>query len=222
MGAGTDTESYKDYFSGVVLLDRGGRIDESIGIFGEYGNAEEHGIKDAVGISNYCYMAFEAADGYTLTVSELAFYARAEEAGTLNFEIYKVSELPTKLLNKDGTNTVLPDEYGNTDENDGTDETVFTEENKYGTYSFALEKEWNSRHYDLEKSITVSGGEYIVLRFLNNCVLPNEVEEKEDTDSAKDDSSITGGESSAEEAVEKAWLYFTVNYPMFYFDEAKN
>lgn len=207
MGVGGDEEAFKNYFSKVILLSHGGRTERSISSFNAkiaYENSDK--IDNVVDFGDYCYIAFEVADGYVLTVDEFAFFARTEDtAGSLELEFYVTDELPTKIEN-DGGEVYFPDsavgdnevyvpetdsatgEPVDRGESERSDGDVFTEDKKYHSDSMSVSSRWGSVLLEFDTPQTVSEGEYIVIRVKNN---------------------ITAAESQR--------IRFTINYLMFHF-----
>ncbi len=203
MGEVADESEFKEIFSNVILLDREGRRDVSIDIFSAFDN-DEKGVPKVVNFDDYCYIALEVDSNHTVTVSELAFFAWAEGSGaSLSFEIYKSRELPTKIKNLDGSYTYYPDKYGlmpqkdingnYIDRADERDETVLSSEKLLASSAFRIDTKYDSTHIDFDRSATLSGGEYIVIKVASNCV--------QDGATSLDTCS------------------FTFNYLLFYFEE---
>ena len=212
LGVGGDEEAYKKYFSNVILLSHEGRTERSISAFNasiSYENSTEMG--EVVAYGDYCYIAFEVADGYTLWVDEFAFFAKTEGASaTLELEFYVTDELPTKLESgdsevyypdgSDGDNSVYvpetdPDSGEVIERGDGekSDADIFTEDKKYYTDSMSVSSHWSSVLLDFDGAQTVKEGEYIVIRVRTNLDATEESER----------------------------IRFTVNYLMFHFENAE-
>ena len=212
MGVGDDEEAFKKYFSSVILLSHEGRTERSIGAFNAsitYENSTD--IKEVVNCSDYCYIAFQVSDGYTLVVDEFAFYAKTDGSqATLELEFYVTDEIPTKIENgdsdvyfpgtSDGDNSVYIPETDSTSgeiidrgESEKTDTDIFTEDKKYYTDSMKVSSKWSSVLLEFDTKQTVNEGEYIVIRIKNNC----------------------------ESADESQRIRFTINYLMFHFEDAK-
>lgn len=210
MGVGDEEEAFKRYFSNVILLSHDGRTERSISAFNAsitYENSTE--INEVVDHGDYCYIAFQVADGYSLTVDEFAFFVKSEtDSGTLQIEFYVTDELPTKIESgdsevyypekADGDNSVyIQETESGSGENETraekTDKDIFTEDKKYHTDSMKISSRWNSVLLEFDTPQTVNDGEYIVIRIKNNCESENENER----------------------------LRFTINYLMFHFTNAE-
>ena len=188
MGVGEEQDSFQKYFSNVILLSHSGRSERSIAAFNAavtYENSTE--IRDVIGCADYCYVAFEVADGYTVTVDEFAFCARSDgDTDTLELEFYVTDQLPTKIDGSDSTvyfpekadkdnATYTPETDPNTglmlDRENGErgDSDVFNSENRYHTDSMSISAQWDSKLLEFDAPQTVHEGEYIVIRVKNNC-----------------------------------------------------
>jgi len=205
MGAGATADAYRDYFSSVVLLDReGGRYDENFETFLDFsGEDSDTEVPVVIEERTYTYVAFRVSDGYTLTVSELALFLKAAEKGSVMTEIYRSDMIPTKIDLGGGQYLYYPDESGEMpkkddegnyiDREDEVDESVLDETKLIATAGLRAAPDWDSTHVDLTKTV-ISGGEYLILKFVENCALNDG---------------------------ENAYGPFTLNYIMFYFDEAR-
>ncbi len=214
MGVGDEQDSFKKYFSNVILLSHSGRSERSISVFNanvSYENSTE--IEEVIAHGDYCYIAFEVADGYTLTVDEFSFFAKTDgEAGTLELEFYVTDELPTKIDSgeadvyypdsADGDNSVYTPETDSNSgsiidrgENERSDADIFTEDKKYHSDSMKVSAEWSSVLLEFDTPQTVKEGEYIVIRVNTNCLAIDDRESER--------------------------ISFTVNYLMFHFVNAE-
>ncbi len=214
MGVGDDEDAFKKYFSNVILLSHSGRSERSISAFNaevSYENSTE--IKEVIDCGDYCYIAFEVADGYTLTVDEFAFFAKTDgKSGTLDIEFYVTDEIPTKIDSgssdvyypdsAEGDNEVYTPETDadsgdiiDRGENEKGDADIFTEDKKYHTDSMHVSAEWSSVLLEFDTPQTVKTGQYIVIRVKTNCL--------------------------AIEARENERIKFTINYLMFHFENAE-
>lgn len=214
MGEGLEQDSFKNYFSNVILLSHEGRSERSITAFnGEISLENSTEIKDVIDCSDYCYIAFEVADGYVLKVDEFAFFARTEDvAGVLELEFYVTDELPTKIEGGE-SDVYFPDSSGEdnsvylpeTDATSGeiveredgerSDADIFKAEDKYHSESMRVSAEWDSVLLEFDTPQTVKAGEYIVIRISNNCLAVGERENER--------------------------ISFTINYLMFHFTQAE-
>ena len=80
LGAGGSEEDYADYFSSVILMSPSGKTTERMATFyGAMSLGESSTMKDVVEYDDYRLIAFKVANGYTLTVSEFAFFLHTEE-----------------------------------------------------------------------------------------------------------------------------------------------
>ena len=191
LGVGEAQDSFKKYFSSVILTSREAETERSISAFNQNINYENcTDIETVVDHSEYLYFAFEVARGYTLTVDEFAFFAKTDgEAGILDLEFYVTDKLPQKNENEGSGST----EGSEAESGDAeiTEDEVFTEDKKYHTDSMSVSAEWSSVLLEFDSPQTVNGGEYIVVRIKNN------------SDDAPEDDKIS----------------FTINYLMFHFVE---
>ena len=218
-GAGEGEDDFKMYFSGVYLLAANGSKKyvfekHTIDKFNNDISMEDNDIPEVVSDKEYCYIAFQVSDGYTLSVSEFAFHARTNEGdGVLDLSFYVADTLPTSSDNDDGA----PDgsEGGESDTesggNDGaegteggTDEDVYEDDwvsslNNFHSSIFSVGEEWNSVLLQFDSTQVATSGQYIVIRVNNNCLL--------NTDSDDDEEKLTP-------------VSFTFNYLLFYFVDA--
>lgn len=218
-GAGEGEDDFKMYFSGVYLLAANGSKKyvfekHTIDKFNNDISMEDNDIPEVVSDKEYCYIAFQVSDGYTLSVSEFAFHVRTNEGdGVLDLSFYVADTLPTSSDNDDGA----PDgsEGGESDTesggNDGaegteggTDEDVYEDDwvsslNNFHSSIFSVGEEWNSVLLQFDSTQVATSGQYIVIRVNNNCLL--------NTDSDDDEEKLTP-------------VSFTFNYLLFYFVDA--
>ena len=219
-GAGEGEDDFKMYFSGVYLLTANGSQKyvlekHTIDKFNNDISMEDNDIPEVVSDKEYCYIAFQVSDGYTLSVSEFAFHARTNEGdGVLDLSFYVADTLPTSSDNDDDA----PDgsEGGESDTesggNDGaegteggTDEDVYEDDwvsslNNFHSSIFSVGEEWNSVLLQFDSTQVATSGQYIVIRVNNNCLL--------NTDSDDDEEKLTP-------------VSFTFNYLLFYFVDAR-
>ena len=208
LGAGDDEYSFKDYFSSVILLDRGGgreTVDiEDITDFD--GEDTESEIKEVIDSREYCYVAFEIKGGYTVKTSEFAMFARTDNGeGQISLEVYHATGLPTEQYDDDG-NFICYD-----------DEAVLFESRRCLDTAINVGGEWESWHFDLTPSVTAASGEYIIIKIPNNCP---EKPKNEDQDVSEGGETATTPEIPDNIGVRDE-LSFTFNYTLFYFDEAE-
>ena len=218
-GAGEGEDDFKMYFSGVYLLAANGSKKyvlekHTIDKFNNDISMEDNDIPEVVSDKEYCYIAFKVSDGYTLSVSELAFHVRTNEGdGVLDLSFYVADTLPTSSKNDDGA----PDgseggesgtESGGNDGDEGTeggtDEDVYEEDwvsslNNFHSSIFSVGEEWNSVLLQFDSTQVATSGQYIVIRVNNNCLI--------NTDSDDDEEKL-------------APVSFTFNYLLFYFVDA--
>ena len=218
-GAGEGEDDFKMYFSGVYLLaasDSKKYVFEkhTIDKFNNDISMEDNDIPEVVSDKEYCYIAFQVSDGYTLSVSEFAFHVRTNEGdGVLDLSFYVADTLPTSSDNDDGA----PDgseggesgtESGGNDGAEGTegdtDEDVYEDDwvsslNNFHSSIFSVGEEWNSVLLQFDSTQVATSGQYIVIRVNNNCLL--------NTDSDDDEEKLTP-------------VSFTFNYLLFYFVDA--
>ena len=218
-GAGEGEDDFKMYFSGVYLLAASGSKKyvfekHTIDKFNNDISMEDNDIPEVVSDKEYCYIAFQVSDGYTLSVSEFAFHARTNEGdGVLDLSFYVADTLPTSSDNDDDA----PDgsEGGESDTesggNDGaegteggTDEDVYEDDwvsslNNFHSSIFSVGEEWNSVLLQFDSTQVATSGQYIVIRVNNNCLI--------NTDSDDDEENL-------------APVSFTFNYLLFYFVDA--
>ena len=218
-GAGEGEDDFKMYFSGVYLLAANGSKKyvlekHTIDKFNNDISMEDNDIPEVVSDKEYCYIAFQVSDGYTLSVSEFAFHVRTNEGdGVLDLSFYVADTLPTSSKNDDGA----PDgseggesgtESGGNDGDEGTeggtDEDVYEEDwvsslNNFHSSIFSVGEEWDSVLLQFNSTQVVTSGQYIVIRVNNNCLIS--------TDSDDDEEKL-------------APLSFTFNYLLFYFVDA--
>ena len=226
-GAGENEYDFKKYFSGVYVLSKSGAQKYSIEDFNRDISIDDMDIPVVVPYEEYCYIGFRVADGYTVSLSEFAFFARSQSgSGVLELEFYIVDEMPTSIKGEDGSDIELPShdeeetqspnesETNDGSETDGENETdsavreedLFTTENKFHVSTFSVEEEWDSVLLEFEGSKAVNANQYIVVRINNNCYLSNHDEKNVENEDAE------------EEKIPSA--SFTFNYLLFHFTDA--
>ncbi len=223
MGKGDSETAFYDYFSSVFLfsLDNG-LTKRSIKTFNENYPTDDSEPPVVVDPYEYCYVAFRVAKGYTLTVGEFAFYAKAVGAGgVLSLDFFITTAVPSAILDKNSdeynyypTNpdddTSYEGEFQEPEKDDeGNDiprddevkeESLFSASLSYAKTQLRISPdEWNSTHLKFGEPQTVRAGEFIVIRVRNNCYISDEIFE--------------------EDAPEYEKLKFTFNYLMFYFSD---
>ncbi len=168
LGAGGVEEDYLDYFSSVILMSPDGKTEEKMSTFYEAIELENSStMKDVVDYDDYRLIAFEVADGYTLTVGEFAFFLHTEEKpASLSFEFYVSNELPDSVGGNE--ETIPPDDGENPSDPELTEEDVFGDLDSYHADTFSIETEWDSTHLAFEEEQTVHAGQYIVVRIIEN------------------------------------------------------
>lgn len=186
LGAGESTDALGEYFSKVYVLSENGSKEYSISHFNDDIDLEDIDIPVVVPYEEYCYIGFRVADGYTISLSEFAFFARTEsESAVLELEFYTVDKMPTSLKDSSGNDVVISPSDGEgssgaqtgsdtgsgADEgSDNTDEEdLFSSENRFHSASFSISEEWNSVLLQFNGEKTVKGGEYVIVRIKNNC-----------------------------------------------------
>ena len=186
LGAGESTDALGEYFSKVYVLSENGSKEYSISHFNDDIDLEDIDIPVVVPYEEYCYIGFRIADGYTVSLSEFAFFARTEsESAVLELEFYTVDKMPTSLKDSSGNDVVISPSDGEgssgaqtgsdtgsgADEgSDNTDEEdLFSSENRFHSASFSISEEWNSVLLQFNVEKTVKGGEYVIVRIKNNC-----------------------------------------------------
>lgn len=196
LGAGGFEEDYMDYFSSVILMSPDGKKTKKMADFYEAISLEDSDtMYDVVDFDDYRLIAFEVANGYTLTVSECAFFLHTEEkSADLTFSFYVADELPSRV--EGNTETTPPEETTNPDgtTSERTEEDIFGSLDSYHDDVFSIGAEWDSTHLEFENTQSVDAGQYIVIRITNNV--------------------CTCGEEETEPSVP-----FTVNYFLFYIEE---
>ena len=196
LGAGGFEEDYMDYFSSVILMSPDGKKTKRMTDFYEAISLEDSDtMYDVVDFDDYRLIAFEVANGYTLTVSECAFFLHTEEkSADLTFSFYVADELPSRV--EGNTETTPPEGTTNPDgtTSERTEEDIFGSLDSYHDDVFSIGAEWDSTHLEFENTQTVDAGQYIVIRITNNV--------------------CTCGEEETESAVP-----FTLNYFLFYIEE---
>ncbi len=200
LGEGEDENSFHKYFSGVYVLSHFGFKKVKISRFHDYPEGEED-IKEAVETMDYCYIAFQVAKDYTLTVNDFACFAKTNKGeGTLILEFFISDQIPTRLKDSDNDQyTYLPksDEVGEDDEviSDETyapetdsegnqvdrgevDEDIFNRPG-YAKTTFEVSEEWDSFYLSFDQAQTVGAGHFIVIRVKNNCYIKDKENDPE-------------------------------------------
>lgn len=209
MGGVADGEEFKSCFDSVHLLDRREHTRVSIDRFSAFDAESSSRIEDVIDLSDYCYVAFQAEEGYTLTISELAFFGRAEGETVIRYEVYVTDALPEMILNPDGSYTTYPDELGDVPELDpetAITEKIFSEDKLVGSSSLRTDEDWDSTHIKLDRDVILSEGNYLVIKFCENTVTEAD----------------TGTEGEPPVLGELNTVNFTLNYLLFYFEEVVN
>jgi hypothetical protein len=196
LGAGGLETNYTDYFSSVILMSPDGKKTKNINDFYESMSlGESSTMYDVVDYDDYRLIAFEVANGYTLTVSEFAFFLHTEKkTADLTFSFYVVDELPDRVGKNKETETPDDSEQSPTDER--TEEDVFEDLNSYHEAFISIGEKWDSVHLEFAQDQTVYAGQYIVVRITDNV--------------------CDCGEENPESAVP-----FTFNYLLFHISEVK-
>ena len=165
LGVGESADALSTYFSGVYVLSKSGLETYSIREFNRDISIENSEIPTVVGHEEYCYIGFCVANGYTITLSEFAFFAKTETgSGVLDLELYAVDKMPTSIEDEDDASQTPP-----SDGEDGEEEDLFPSENSFHTSTFSIGEEWNSVLLKFDGTQTVKGGEYVIVRVKNNC-----------------------------------------------------
>lgn len=190
LGAGLE-EDYVNYFSSVTLMTPNGNNTMRMSAFYEAIDlGESDHLIDAVDYDDYRLIAFKVANGYTLTISEFAFFLHTEEkSASLEFDFYVTDKLPSKVNGNEET----ADPEGTTAPDELTEEDVFGSLESYHNAFFSIDREWDSTHLEFDSPQTVEAGEYVVIRIVNN--------------------TCTCGEETPEPAIP-----FAFNYFLFYID----
>ncbi len=208
MGAGTDEESYKTYFSKVLAVSEEGLVEREISDF----NQDTEHVEVVIPHKEYAYIGFKVSKDYAIKISEVAFFLCTSGAeASLDIEFYVSQEFPTKIQGENG-DVYLPDANEDTPingggaqvyvpETDSAGEVVTREnerdesvlQNSYYSTTVQAGAEWDSCLLEFGSIQTVESEWYIVIKILNNCY-----------------------DGSVKEKVE-----LTFNHLMFYFDEAE-
>ena len=123
-GVGENEDALGEYFSRVYVLSENGSRSYPISHFNEDVELEDMEIPVVVPYDEYCYIGFRVADGYTLSISEFAFFVKAESGnGVLDLEFYTVDKMPTSIKNSDGSDVVIadPDSEGSSEAESDTE-----------------------------------------------------------------------------------------------------
>ena len=113
LGAGEDEEAFKKYFSEVFVLSGSGLQKYSMAQFVADVDMDSIDISTVVPYEEYGYICFRVENGYTLSFSEFAFFARTESTeGTLDIEFYITDKMPTSIKDSGGNDVEVspPDE----------------------------------------------------------------------------------------------------------------
>ena len=214
-GAGEAEYELEEYFSSVCVLSDGGSEQYSFSHFNSDIDLGYSNIPAVVPYDEYCYIGFRVADGYTVKLSEFAFFARsASGSGSLELEFYVVEKMPTSIKGSDGSDVVISAQES--EASSGTEisseivedtetsvetaeyireEDVFISDNNFYRSEFSISENWDSVLLQFSGEKTVRGGEYVVVRIKNNCY------------------SASGSESYEP-------ISFTFNYLLFYINSA--
>ena len=216
LGVGENEDDFKKYFSGVYVLSENGSEKYAIENFNRDINIEDMDIPVVIDYGEYCYIGFCVSDGYTVSLSEFAFFARtASGQGVLELEFYIVDEMPTSIKNSDGEDVDLPlvdeDETNESSETEGTEgedntetetevyeDDLFDPSNRFHVTTFSISEEWDSVLLQFDGAKVAKSGQYIVVRINNNCYSSDDEGEDEKTPPVS----------------------FTFNYLLFYFTDA--
>ena len=184
-GVGEGEDDFKQYFSGVHVLSASGAKVHPIDDFNRDIHLGDDEIPTVVSYDEYCYIGFRVSDGYTVTLSEFAFFARATTSGVLALEFYTVDKMPTSVKDKDGDGVTPPaasvteEDTASVTEEDTeiSEEEIFIPSKKFHGSTFSVGKDWSSVHLKFDAPQVVSGGEYVVVRIHNNCASPDGTED---------------------------------------------
>ena len=228
LGAGENEDDFKKYFSGVYVLSANGLQKYLIDDFNTDIDMEDMDIPVVVPNEEYCYIGFRVANGYTVSLSEFAFFVRtASGEGALELEFYIVDKMPSSIKGEDGEDLEVPpiDEEENPPEEGGaenggaeeggaeeggtetepdpdlSEEDVFVPEGKFHDTVFHINENWESVLLEFDGAKTATSKQFVVVRIKNNCNIQyNEEEESE------------------EEQIPA--VSFTFNYLLFHFTDA--
>ena len=221
LGAGDAEEALGDYISEVYVLTEQGVCQYSISHFTAGMGLGDTNIPVVVPYDEYCYIGFRIADGYTVTLSEFAFFAKTYSGnGVLDLEFYIVDKMPTVIKGSDGSDVALsspvgggsnetePDARPDAETDTGTEsltrsetedhireEDLFLSDNQFHSSRFTIGEAWDSVLLQFGGEKTVKGGQFVIVRIKNNCY------------SASDDK-------------ESDPVAFTFNYLLFYINSA--
>ena len=221
LGAGDAEEALGDYISEVYVLTEQGVCQYSISHFTAGMGLGDTNIPVVVPYDEYCYIGFRIADGYTVTLSEFAFFAKTYSGhGVLDLEFYIVDKMPTAIKGSDGNDVVIsspggggsnetePDARPDAETDTGTEsltqseteehireEDLFLSDNRFHSSRFTIGEAWDSVLLQFGGEKTVKGGQFVIVRIKNNCY------------SASDDN-------------ESDPVAFTFNYLLFYINSA--
>ena len=108
-GVGESEDDFKKYFSGVYVLTKRGVDRYLIEDFNRDISLDDMDIPIAVPHGEYCYIGLRVAEGYTLSLSEFAFFAKSEAGdGVLELEFYIVDKMPTSIKDDTGADVEIP------------------------------------------------------------------------------------------------------------------
>ncbi len=201
MGVGESETDFYKYFSKVYLLSSFGLQMYDIESFNKAISLESSDtIEDGVDLGPYSYIAFQVDFDYTLTVDEFAFFFRGKPMYDHNDDPRMVMDffisptLPSKLLSENDSYVYLPqpspedqnagdqtenathtpttDENGNVVERpDETDESMFGLDGYAQSIVSLEEDKWNSTLLEFPEPQTAYGGQFIIIRIRNNCIM---------------------------------------------------
>lgn len=129
-GVGETGDKLSEYFSSVYVLSENGSKQYSISHFNSDIGLEDADVPVVVPHDEYSYIGFRVADGYTVSVSEFAFFAKTNSGnGELDLEFYVIDKMPTSLkdLNGNDIEISLPNSEASSDVD--TDAKTDTESN---------------------------------------------------------------------------------------------
>ena len=221
LGAGENEDDFKKYFSGVYVLSTSGAQKYSIADFNREIEMNDMDIPAVVPSEEYCYIGFRVAKGYTVSISEFAFFARSESGGELELEFYIVDKMPTNIKGEDGEDVEKPPldedesatpgqdtvpgdgdvtEDGTEADTDISEDEVFDSLANFHTSTFTVNENWDSVLLEFDGSKTAKSEQYVVVRIKNNCFLSNDDEDGEEQQAPS--------------------VSFTFNYLLFHFTDA--
>ncbi len=223
MGEGDSETSFHDYFSAVYLFSNGfGLYKRSIKDFNDNYPEDDSAPPEVIERREYCYIAIRVAKGYTLTVDDFAFFAKADGVGgVLSLDFFISPSIPSNVVDKDSEEKNYypqnPDdtveyegEYGEADKDDDGNDTdregevnesdLFKPFKSYAKTQFTIYPDvWESTHLEFGDPQVAKAGEFIIVRVRNNCQLVDE--------------------TLSPDSPENQNLTFTFNYLMFHFSK---